>query len=117
MAIFDFASNLLSPVTNVRKEYKITPTYEYSTSSVFAPTTTRNIDIQYNIASGQSSIATKKEQAVSTTPTVTPTLTQTATPIVSGDTSQDKNNIFDYLLLGGLVIGGALIIPPLFKKK
>ncbi len=68
-----------------KKSTQTTNAQQYTTSNVYSPTITRNFDVQYNIASGGSSISTKKELGQTITPSTSPTIspTQTVSPITS----------------------------------
>lgn len=68
--------NIASPETDLSKKYSYVSTISNQSTyaPVYAPTTNRTYDVQYNIASGGSQITTKKESQVSQYPTVSPTI-------------------------------------------
>lgn len=104
-----------------KKSTQTTNAQQYTTSSVYSPTISRNYDIQYNIASGGSSISTKKEQSVTQSPTTSPVISPilTAQPITSqgGGTStssgSEKTDFTGMALIGAVGLGAYLLL----KKK
>jgi len=105
-----------------KKEQK-TSTSSYSSSSVYSPTINRTYDIQYNIASGESSsISTKKEQAISQTPQTSATSTPFISVIPSQSSSADekassKTELNDVLIFGALIVGAVILIPQIYKTS
>lgn len=107
-------------IATSKKSYQTTDSRQYSSISNYSPTVNRNYDIQYNIASGYgSSISTKKEQAISQTPsnTLSQSPTQSVVPSTSqgggigtGGDSSPISDVTGLLLIGGLVAGGYLLL-------
>ena len=97
-----------------------------STQTTIAPTITRTYDFQYNIASGGSTIATKKEQAIEQTPTTSPAMTIIPTQLQGsgevggfggGSASGSGVNIWDMIIIGGIGLGAYMFLKPDKKKK
>lgn len=109
MALFDWRPKIGVIEQDIKQQY------EYAYQTTYAPVTTRTYDIQYNIASEGSTISTKKEQAISQTPTITPQIIQIPTQTTTTPTS--SSSVMDYLVIGGLIIGAVLVIPAFTKKK
>lgn len=65
----------LSPDLSKKYSYQTTNSSQDTYSSVYAPVTNRSYDIQYNYASGGSTITTKKEQSTNQSPVVSPNIT------------------------------------------
>lgn len=108
-----------------KQSTQITDTSQTTNTSVYSPTITRTYDVQYNIASGGSSISTKKEMGIS------PTTSTSATPslVVIPQTSQGGGSSigggseggagFDFmtpLVIAGFVAGGYFLIKKGDKK-
>lgn len=120
----DFNTELLT-----KKEYtstQLTDSRQITNTSTYSPTINKTFDIQYNIASGyQSSISTKKEQAINQTPTVSPQVTPTLMVIPTtaqgseiGGSASGGSAGFDYMtlvVLGGLGFGAYYLLQG--KKK
>lgn len=88
-----------------KKEYTSTQTTD-SRQYTYSPTINRTYDLQYNIASGyQSSISTKKEQAITQQPTTTPQIITIPTTSQGGSVGASETGSFDYMTLA---IFGAL---------
>lgn len=89
-----------------KKEYistQITETY--------APTITKTFDIQYITAREGSQVITKKEQELGIAPqiTVVPTTAQ-ASPLGAGAGAGAGINIYDMLIVAGIITGGYILI-------
>jgi len=107
-----------------KKSSQTTTTSNQTTTDIYSPTINRTYDIQYNIASGESSsVSTKKEQAITQTPEVSPQIIPSVA--VTPQTSQGGGigasgsgfNINDLILVGALTGGGYLVYKVFVNDK
>ena len=107
-----------------KESTQITDTSQTTISNIYSPTVTRTFDIQYNLASEGSTIATKKDLAVSpqTSATQTPSLVVIPSTAQGGGVglpSSSSGNSFDFatpLVIAGFVAGGYFLLKGGKKK-
>lgn len=120
---FDILSGIEIGTTKKQETLSYQTTENIQETWNISPVTTRTYDIQYNIASGGSSVSTKKEQAIEQTPStnvvpetyiipqIIPLMTQGAgaessAPMGSGGTASGGGiNFAQILLIAGIGLG------------
>ena len=108
-----------------KKSTQITDARQTTTSSVYSPTITRNVDIQYNIATGGSEVTTKKDAYQKISPTSTPTISpiQAVSPTtaqgggIGGGSAGLGIDPLTIALFGGLGFGAYYLLTKNKRKK
>lgn len=113
MAFLDFLSGGILSGFEVGTSKKQETT---TNTSTYSPTINRTYDFQYNIASDGSTISTKKEQAITQTPEISPSVSVVPTLSTSKSSEDEGTSFNDIAIIGVLVIGAVLIIPPLVSS-
>lgn len=110
-------------IGTTKKSDQTTITNQITDTRTFSPTINRTFDLQFNTASGGSSIDTKKsqriEQAPTTSPVITPSLTvipQTAQGGGIGGSGSETTDFTGIALIGALGIGAFLLLNNKGKK-
>ena len=111
-------------IATSKKSEQITNSQQYTNTSTYAPTISRNYDVQYNIASSGSNISTKKDQTVSQIPNVSPQVTPSValTPIANlggggSDSGKESVDFMGMAVLGAVGFGAYLFLTKDGKKK
>ena len=105
-----------------KKSNQTTNANQTTNTSTYAPTISRNYDVQYNIASGGSNISTKKDQAVSQAPTTSPSVTPSISLIPTtnqggGGSAEAKTDFTGIAMIGAVGFGAYLFLTKDGKKE
>ena len=102
-------------IATSKKSTQSTTSNQTTNTSTYAPTISRNYDIQYNIASQGSNISTKKEQAITQTPEVSPSITPSVSLIPTtnqggGGSAEATTDFMGLAMVGAVGFGAYLFL-------